>query len=125
MFSIIEFSGHQYKVALGQIIDVDNLADSNPGSNVDINKVLFIASDSGSEYQIGAPVVNNAKVIAKVIRHDKSKKVIILKRRPGKYVHKTGHRQQFTSLLITEIHDTNGKVHKIASDHKNALKFLK
>jgi len=123
MFSIVEVSGHQYKVTLGQVLDVDKLAENEAGASINLDKVLFLTN--GAEHQIGAPLISKAKVVAKVIRHDKSKKVIILKRKPGKYVHKTGHRQHFTSLLITEIHDGSGKVHKIAADHKNAIKFLK
>ena len=122
MFGIVHINGHQYKVSPGQILDVEKMKNSNEGTNVDLPSVLMVVGDQSI---VGAPFVSGAKVVAKIVRHDRSRKLIIFKRRPGKYYKKNGHRQQFTTLLITEIHDGKGGVAKIANDNKNAKKYLK
>jgi large subunit ribosomal protein L21 len=121
MYGVVEISGHQYKVQAGDLIDVEKLA-KDAGSTVELDQVLFIGGDKPA---VGAPVVKGAKVTAKVIMHDRSRKLIVFKRRPGGYKRRNGHRQHFTALLITEINDGNGNVTKIDKASKNATKYLK
>ena len=121
MYSIVEISGHQYKVKAGDVIDVQKLTDE-AGTAIDIDQVLFVG---GENTIIGKPTVAGAKVTAHVIKHDRSKKVIVFVRKPGKYRKKNGHRQHYTSLLITELNDGNGNTSKIDAASKNATKFLK
>ncbi len=122
MFSIVHINGHQYKVTPGQILDVEKMKNTNEGTNVDLSNVLMVIGDQST---VGAPYVSGAKVVAKIVRHDRSRKLIIFKRKPGKYYRKNGHRQEFTTLLITEIHDGKGGIVKIENDNKNAKKYLK
>jgi large subunit ribosomal protein L21 len=70
-------------------------------------------------------VISGAKVTAKVLMHDRSRKLIIFKRKPGGYKRRNGHRQNFTALLITEINDGNGNIATIDKASKNAEKYLK
>ncbi len=121
MYGIVEIAGHQYKVQAGDLIDVEKLA-NEAGTTVTFDKVYFIG---GENPQVGAPVVKGAKVVAKVLKHDRSKKVIVFKRKPGKYKRKNGHRQHYTALLITEVVDGSGKAAKIDASSKVAQKFLK
>ncbi|RLA60575.1 MAG: 50S ribosomal protein L21 [Epsilonproteobacteria bacterium] len=121
MYSVVEISGHQYKVSAGDLIDVQKLT-ADEGSSVDFDKVYFV---SGDKPVIGFPVIDGAKVTAKVIRHDKAKKVLVFKRKPGLYQKRMGHRQQFTALLITEVTDGNGNSEKIDSASDRAKKYLK
>ncbi len=121
MYGIVEIAGHQYKVQAGDLIDVEKLA-NEAGTTVTFDKVYFIG---GENPQVGLPVVNGAKVVAKVLKHDRSKKVIVFKRKPGKYKRKNGHRQHYTALLITEVVDGSGKAAKIDASSKVAQKFLK
>lgn len=121
MYGVVEIAGHQYKVQAGDLIDVEKLT-NEAGSTIELNQVLFIGGDKTI---VGAPTVNGAKVTAKVIMHDRSRKIIVFKRKPGAYKRKNGHRQHFTALLITEINDGAGKVAKIDSASKNAQKYLK
>lgn len=120
MYSIVEISGHQYKVQAGDVIDVQKLT-AEAGSDVNLDQVLLIG---GGNTIVGKPTVAGATVTARVIKHDRSRKVVVLKRKPGKYMKKNGHRQHFTSLLITELNDGNGNTEKMAKDAKNA-KYLK
>ncbi len=121
MYGVVEIQGHQYKVQAGDLIDVEKLA-KDAGSSVELDQVLFIGGDKP---QVGAPTVKGAKVTAKVIMHDRSRKIIVFKRKPGAYKRKNGHRQHFTALLITEVNDGAGNVAKIDAASKNAQKYLK
>src|SRR5690606_25993791 len=98
MYVIIENNGHQYHVQAGDIIDVQNL-EAEVGKTVDFDKVLFVGGD---KTLVGLPTVAGAKVSAKVIKQDKSRKVIVFTRKPGRTRKKNGHRQPYTALLITE-----------------------
>ena len=120
MYGVVEISGHQYRVKAGDVLDVEKLS-SEAGSTVEFDQVLFIG---GEKPQVGLPTVEGAKITAKVIRHDKSRKIIIFKRKPGMYRRKNGHRQQYTALLITEVADGNGNNDKIDANSKAAKKFL-
>ena len=121
MYGIVEIGGHQYKVQAGDLIDVEKLA-HDAGATITLDQVLFI---SGEKPLIGAPVIGGATISAKVIMHDRSRKLIIFKRKPGGYKRRNGHRQNFTALLITEINDGNGNTVKIDKASKNAEKYLK
>lgn len=121
MYGVVEIGGHQYRVEAGDVLDVQKLTDE-AGATVELDKVLFVG---GEKAVIGQPVVAGAKVTAKVIKHDRSRKVIVFKRKPGAYKRKNGHRQHYTSLLITEITDGQGNTAKIDAESKSAKKYLK
>ncbi len=99
MYGVVEIQGHQYKVKEGDIVDVQKL-DAEVGATVELDKVLFVGGDTP---KVGTPLVSGAKVIAEVVRQARSRKIIILKRKPGAYIKKNGHRQHYTALKITSI----------------------
>ncbi len=115
MYGIVNINGHQYKVVPGQTLDVEKFKNANAGETINLPQVLMV---SGDETIIGAPFIKDAKIVAKVVRHDKSRKILVLKRRPGKYVKKNGHRQSFTTLFIAEIHNGKGGVLKAQETKK-------
>ncbi len=119
MYGIVEISGHQYKVKAGDILDVQKL-DKEEGQTVDLDRVLFVGGESPS---VGSPLVEGAVVKAKVIKNDRSRKLLVFKRRPGKWQKRRGHRQSFTSLLITEIFDGSGQTSQIDAESEVAKKF--
>ncbi len=121
MYSVVEIAGFQYKVQPGDMLDVQ-LLEVEPGKDTTFTKVFFIG---GEKVTVGKPTVAGAHVVARVLRHDKADKIHILKRRPGRYAKRKGHRQNFTALLITEITDGQGKTKKIEAGHKLAAKYLK
>ncbi|MCO4795348.1 MAG: 50S ribosomal protein L21 [Bacteriovoracaceae bacterium] len=122
MYGVVQIGGHQYKVQAGDVLDVQKLKDE-AGSTLELDQVLFIGD--GEKSLVGAPTVKGAKVTAKVIRHDKSRKILVSVRKPGKYAKTNGHRQQFSSLLITEVNDGAGNTDKIDAKSKKAEKYLK
>jgi len=100
MYAVIKHGGKQYKVKVGDILELDRI-DAEPKSTIEINEVLLI---KGDDTKIGTPTVENAKVIAEVINHGRGKKVIIFKKRRRKdSKKKRGFRRDFTRVKIKEI----------------------
>lgn len=101
MYAIIETGGKQYKVAEGDVIQVEKL-NVEAGSEYTFNDVLVVSN--GDKVSVGAPTVKGASVKASVIGNGKAKKVIVYKYKPKKGFHKkNGHRQPFTELKIEKI----------------------
>lgn len=119
MYSIVEIKGHQYRVAPGDVIDVDRL-ETEVGKVAEFDKVLFVG---GNTPVVGSPTVNGAKVKAQVVKTDRDRKILVFKRKPGSYRRKKGHRQWFTCLVITEVNDGKGQVAKIDTASKTAQKY--
>jgi len=99
MYAIVEAKGHQYRVQEGDIVDIQKM-EGEVGAKVELDQVLFVGGDAP---KIGAPLVSGASVSAEIVRQARSRKVIVLRRAPGKYIKKNGHRQHYTALKITGI----------------------
>lgn len=101
MYAVVETGGKQYKVTVGQTIEVEKLP-AAVGDKVELDKVLMVSMDDG--VKVGDPHVKGAKVQATVSMQDAYRKVVIFKyKNKTGYRRKTGHRQQFTRLRIDEI----------------------
>jgi large subunit ribosomal protein L21 len=120
VYGVVEISGHQYRVAPGDLIDVQQLS-AEAGTTIDFDKVLFVGGDKPA---VGMPIVDGAKVSAKVVRHDRDRKLLVFKRKPGLYQKRKGHRTNYTALLITELTDGQGNTMKIDPENKFAKKYL-
>ena len=85
----------------GDKIKVEKL-ETEEGKNVIFSEVLLV--EKSKKVEIGNPVIKDAEVSAKVLRHGKGDKLIIFKYKSKKrYKRKIGHRQPFTEVEITEI----------------------
>jgi len=101
MYAIIRTGGKQYQVAAGDTLRVEKLP-GNVGDMVELDDVLLIAD--GDNVTVGQPVVEGARVTAKIVEQGRAKKVIVFKKKKRKgYQVKKGHRQYFTALSIEEI----------------------
>ncbi|AJA48407.1 50S ribosomal protein L21 [Clostridium pasteurianum DSM 525 = ATCC 6013] len=101
MYAVLVTGGKQYKVSEGDVIFVEKL-EAEVDSNVELTSVLAVGKEDG--LVIGKPVVEGAKVVAKVAEQGKAKKVIVFKyKRKKDYRRKQGHRQPYTKLLIEKI----------------------
>lgn len=99
MFAIIETGGKQYRVSVGDVIDVEHL-EAEVGSSVEL-KVLM--TGEGDKIAVGAEA-EGKKVSATVVKQLKSKKVIVFKYKAKKNVRKKqGHRQFYTRIKIDSI----------------------
>lgn len=102
MYAVVESGSKQYRVTVGQEIDVE-LLPVDAGSVVALDRVLLVGGD-GTETRVGAPLVSGAKVLATVTTHHRGEKLIIYKMKAKKrYRRKIGHRQELTRLTINEI----------------------
>ena len=101
MYAIIRTGGKQYQVATGDKLRVEKLQ-GNVGDTIELSDILMVVD--GEKIKIGQPVIEGAKVVAKITEQAKADKVIVfkMKRRKG-YRVKRGHRQQYTALTIEEI----------------------
>jgi large subunit ribosomal protein L21 len=100
-FVIVEQGGKQYRAAEGKMIEVDRLPD-DVGAKLTLEDVLLHVDDG--KISIGTPVIEGVKVKAQVLDHFKGRKILVFKYRPKqRYWVKSGHRQQYTRLLIESI----------------------
>jgi large subunit ribosomal protein L21 len=100
MYAVIRTGGKQYKVSAGDKLRVEKLP-GNVGDAVTFDQVLLLG---GEALKLGRPLVGGAKVEAKIVGQGLGKKLVVFKfRRRKNYRRKTGHRQPFTALEITNI----------------------
>ncbi len=101
MYAIVRTGGKQYQVATGDQLRVEKL-EGNVGDQIDLNDVLMVVNED--DVKVGQPVLENAKVVAKIAEQGKGKKVIVFKKKRRKgYRLKNGHRQAYTAFQIEEI----------------------
>ena len=77
MYAIIETGSKQYKVAVGDIVEVEKLG-LEAGAEVTFDQVLAVAGEDG-KLNIGTPMVAGAKVTAKVLDEFRAKKIVVFK----------------------------------------------
>ena len=108
-YAVIQTGGKQYKVSAGEIIKVEKLAESNPATKVEFKEILAYGDDK--KIEVGTPLVNGAKVEAKLIKNGKNRTILIFKKRRRKNSRrKNGHRQEFSLIRINKIFSKDGKV---------------
>ena len=101
MYAIVEISGKQFKVEKKQKLFVNRL-DVAEGKKISFDNVLMI--NDGSKSSVGTPNVSGVQVDAKVLKHLKSDKVIVFKKKRRKgYKVRNGHRQAITEIEISDI----------------------
>lgn len=99
-YAIIKTGGKQYRVAEGDVIDVEKL-DADAGAEATFSDVLLIAD--GGDIKSGN-ALKNASVVAEVVDQIKAPKVVAFKYRRRKGYHRTvGHRRKLTRLKIKSI----------------------
>jgi large subunit ribosomal protein L21 len=101
MYAIVEIAGQQFKVESGSKLYTNRLK-GEEGASLSFDRVLL--TDNDGQVNVGSPVVEGAKVEAKIVRHLKDDKVIVFKKKRRKgYKVKNGHRQFLTQIEITNI----------------------
>jgi large subunit ribosomal protein L21 len=101
MFAVVEIAGQQFKVTENSKYYVPRLKEEE-NSEVIFDKVLLLTD--GKTTKIGNPVVEGAKVKAKIIAHLKDDKIIVFKKKRRISYKKTrGHRQHLTRIEVISI----------------------
>jgi large subunit ribosomal protein L21 len=123
MYAVIKTGGKQYRVAAEDKIEIEKLA-GEAGDIVEFTNVLMIANDGSID--VGAPFVSGATVAAEILGQVRGPKVIIFKKHRRKHFRrKNGHRQDLTSVRITEILTGGAKPDKKAAPKKAEAKPAK
>ena len=100
MYAIIKTGGKQYRVSVGDFVDVELLNDTDQGAKVAFGEVLF--SFDGSETKVGKPFISDFHVFGEVIGMVMGEKITTLKfKRSHNQCRKWGHRQKYTRVKIT------------------------
>ncbi len=100
MYAIVKTGGKQYKVAVGDVVEVEKLA-GEPGTEVSLPAVLLV---DGAEVTADAATLGVAAVRGRVLEQVKGPKIRIHKFKNKTGYHKRqGHRQQLTRVEVTAI----------------------
>ena len=101
MYAVFRSGGKQYRAAKGDVLRLEKI-EAEEGATIEFDEVLLVGE--GSDIKVGSPVVEGATVAAEVLRHGRSRKVIVFKyKRRKNYRRKKGHRQAFTEVSIKGI----------------------
>ena len=106
MYAIIKTGGKQYRVAVGDVIDVELLKE-DIGSEVKFQEVLFYTKDSHAMF--GKPTVADCFVVGEHLEYVSGPKVVSMKYIPGNHRKKIGHRQHYSRVKIKDIHMESSK----------------
>jgi large subunit ribosomal protein L21 len=118
MFAVIKTGGKQYRVAPDDVLTIERL-EGEAGGSVSFDQVLMIGD--GETTTIGTPTVAGAQVAAEVVEQTRGPKIIILKKRRRKSSRRRqGHRQDLTTVRITEILTASGPLRARAAQPETA-----
>ena len=108
-FAVIQTGGKQYKVRPSEILKVEKVGNLKPESKIEFKEILAYGDDKNIE--VGLPLVQGAKVEAKLIKNGKNRTVLVFKKRRRKNSRrKNGHRQLFSLVKIKKIFSKDGSV---------------
>ncbi|MAD14275.1 MAG: 50S ribosomal protein L21 [Pelagibacteraceae bacterium] len=120
-FAVINTGGKQYKVTTNDKLRIEKLSNEE-GKSILFDKVLLINDNQNME--LGSPLIEGAKVEAKIVKQTKNKTVLIFKkRRRHNSRRKNGHRQKMSVVQITKIFGKGGKL--LSESNKNENKKVK
>ncbi|MEO1607960.1 MAG: 50S ribosomal protein L21 [Pseudomonadota bacterium] len=103
MYAVIKTGGKQYRVVANDILEIERL-DHEDGAKIEFVEEDVLMVGAGESVKIGTPFVKGARVAAEVLAQTRGPKLIAFKkRRRQNSRRKKGHRQDLTTLRITEI----------------------
>lgn len=101
MYAVIRTGGKQYRVTVGDILEVEKL-EGEVGDTIAFEDVLLVSDDESAT--IGQPLVDGAAVNAKITGQYRGKKILVFRYRPKKRIRvRRGHRQYLTRLEIESV----------------------
>ena len=101
MYAVIKTGGKQYRVAKDDIVTIERVA-GDTGTTIEFDEVLLVGS--GADVKVGTPIVSGAKVTSELVKQTRGPKLIAFKKRRRKNSRrKKGHRQDLSTVRITNI----------------------
>ena len=102
MYAVIESGGKQYRVAPGDVIDVERVSGAGENGSIRFDRVLMVSGDNGAQF--GNPVVAGAAVTASLVGEVRGPKIrVFKKKRRTTYRRTMGHRQDLHRIRIDGI----------------------
>jgi large subunit ribosomal protein L21 len=99
-YAIFKTGGKQYRVAAGDVIEVEKL-DGDAGAEITFSEVLF--HGAGADFKTGS-ALKDAKIVGEVVAQFRGPKLLNYKYKRRKGYHRSvGHRQSLTRVKITSI----------------------
>ena len=100
MYAIVRAGGHQYRVGVGDELEIDRVMNS-VGDSVQLEPILVVKDGAITHDE---KVLSSTPVTAEVLSHTKGKKIRIMKfKNKTGYRKRQGHRQQHTKVRVTAI----------------------
>ncbi len=100
-YAVIRTGGKQYRVSPGDVIRIEYLT-GDVGAPVEFPEVLLTAADGA--VRIGTPLVDGVAVRGQIVAQERGPKILVYKKKRRKnYRRRHGHRQEITSVRVTEI----------------------
>ncbi len=100
MYAIVKTGGKQYKVAVGDLVEVEKV-DGAPGVEIALPALLLV---DGAELTTDVDALAKASITGEVVEHTKGPKIRIHKFKNKTGYHKRqGHRQKLTVIKVTGI----------------------
>lgn len=100
-YAIFKAAGQQFRAEKGRTFRIPKV-EGEPGSKVTFDDVLL--TSDGETVKAGQPKVKGAKVVGQIVRHGRDTKIVVFRfKRRKNYRRKTGHRQPFTEIQITDV----------------------
>ncbi len=100
MYAVVESGGKQYRVAPGDVVQIEKL-EGETGAEVVVGRTLAVFRDG--ELVTGEAAAA-AKVTGVIAAQDRGPKTLVFKfKRKKQYKRTIGHRQYLTSVRISEI----------------------
>ncbi len=106
MYAVIQTGGKQYRVAPGDVIDVELLGDHAEGGSLRFDQVLMVSGsgDKGDKGPQLGKALEGAAVTASLVGEVKGPKIRVFKKKKrSTYRRTTGHRQHMHRVRIEEI----------------------
>ena len=101
MYAVIATGGKQYRVKVGDQLDVEKLAPGDDGT-VSLRPVMLV--DDEGAVTVARDALANASVTASVVEQRKGPKITVFKyKNKTGYRRKTGHRQPLTRIRVDDI----------------------
>lgn len=103
MYAVIRIAGKQFRVQPEERLRVPRLA-AEVGAEVQFEEVLAAAAEGGAGLSVGTPLLAGARVSARVLDHDRDRKILVFHKKRRKDHRKlNGHRQPYSDIQITGI----------------------
>ena len=101
MYAVFKTGGKQYRASEGDRLRVEKV-EAKEGDNIEFDQILLVGE--GTDITVGTPLLEGAKISAKVISQGRDKKIKVVKfKRRTNYRRTKGHRQFYTEIEILSI----------------------